>query len=104
MVKDHGLYLSSKGYRKVVLSPALSFLLFVNDIPLHLTNSTEDIYANDTTITASAHFSDLCSMTKRLRFDLDAVQRSASSNKMFIDNKKTQAPSSARKAYSCKAG
>ena len=45
-----------------VLGPIL-FLLFVNDIPLHLTNSTVDIYADDTTITASAHFSDLCSMT-----------------------------------------
>ena len=43
-----------------VSGPAL-FLLFVNDIPLHLTNSTVDIYADDTTITASAHFSDLCS-------------------------------------------
>ena len=57
-----------------VLGPAL-FLLFVNDIPLHLTNSTVDIYADDTTITANAHFSDLCSMTQRLNSDLDAVQR-----------------------------
>ena len=57
-----------------VLGPAL-FLLFVNDIPLHLTNSTVDIYADDTTITASAHFSELCSMTQRLNSDLDAVQR-----------------------------
>ena len=72
-----------------VLGPAL-FLLFVNDIPLHLTNSTVDIYADDTTITASAHFSDLCSMTQRLNSDLDAVQRWASSNKMFINKKKTK--------------
>ena len=72
-----------------VLGPAL-FLLFVNDIPLHLTNSTVDIYADDTTITARAHFSDLCSMTQRLNSDLDAVQRWASSNKMFINKKKTK--------------
>ena len=72
-----------------VLGPAL-FLLFVNDIPLHLTNSTVDIYADDTTITASAHFSDLCSMTQRLNSDLDAVQRWASCNKMFINKKKTK--------------
>ena len=70
-----------------VLGPAL-FLLFVNDIPLHLTNSTVDIYADDTTITARAHFSDLCSMTQRLNSDLDAVQRWASCNKMFINKKK----------------
>ena len=60
-----------------VLGPTL-FLLFVNDIPLHLTNSTVDVYADDTTITASVHFSDLCSMTQRLNSDLDAVQRWAS--------------------------
>ena len=72
-----------------VLGPAL-FLLFVNDIPLHLTNSTVDICADDTTITASAHFSNLCPMTQRLNSDLDAVQRWASRNKMFI-KKKTKA-------------
>ena len=49
-----------------------------------------DIYADDTTITASAHFSDLCSMTQRLNSDLDAVQRWASCNKMFINKKKTK--------------
>ena len=83
-----------------VLGPVL-FLLFVNDIPLHLTNSTVDIYADDTTITASAHFLDLCSMTQRLNSDLDAVQRWASCNKMFINNKKNEVPFSARKAHSC---
>ena len=69
-----------------VLSPPL-FLLFVNDIPLHLTNSTVDIHCDDTTITAGAHFSDLCSMT---HFDLDAVQRWVSSIKMFINKKKEE--------------
>ena len=72
-----------------VLGPVL-FLLFVNDIPLYLENSTVDIYADDTTITASAHFSDLCSMTQCLNSDLDAVHRWASSNKMFINKKKTK--------------
>ena len=72
-----------------VLGPVL-FLLFVNDLPLHLTDSTVDIYADDTTITTSAHFSDLCSITQCLNADLDAVQRWASSNKMFINKKKTR--------------
>ena len=49
-----------------------------------------DIYADDTTITANAHFSDLCSMTQRLNSDLDVVQRWASCNKMFINKKKTK--------------
>ena len=55
-----------------VLGPAL-FLLFVNGILSHLTDSTVYIYADDTTITASAHFSDLCSMTQLLNSNLDAV-------------------------------
>ena len=72
-----------------VLGPAL-FLLFVNDIPLHLTDSTVDIYADNTTITQGVHFSDLCSMTQFLNSNLDVVQRWASCNKMFINKKKTK--------------
>ena len=46
-----------------VLGPSL-FLFFVNGIPLHVTNWTVDFYADNTTTTASAYFSDLCSMTQ----------------------------------------
>ena len=38
-----------------VLGPVL-FLLFVNDIPLYLSNSIVDIYADDTTLTTSRTF------------------------------------------------
>ena len=86
-----------------VLGPA-PFLLFVNDIPLHLTDSTVDIYADNTTITQGVHFSDLCSMTPLLNSNLDVVQRWASCKKMFINKKKNEVPFSARKAHSCKAG
>ena len=64
----------ARGKQGSDLGPAL-FLLFVNDIPSHRTNSTVDIFADDTTITASVHFSDLRLMTQRLNSDLDAVQR-----------------------------
>ena len=49
-----------------------------------------NIYADDTTITTSVHFSDLCSLMQRLNSDLDTVQRWASCNKMFINKKKTK--------------
>ena len=65
--------------QRSVLGLAL-FLLFMNDIPLHLTDSTVDIYADDTIITASGHFLDLCSMTQLLNSNLDAVQRWAYSD------------------------
>ena len=45
-----------------VLGPIL-FLLFVNDIPLHLSSSSADIFADDTTITASAHYLNIQSLT-----------------------------------------
>ena len=60
-----------------VLGPVL-FLLFVNDIPLHLSGSSVDIYANDATVMASAHFSDIQSLTRRLDSDFDAVNEWAS--------------------------
>ena len=41
--------------QRSVLGPVL-FLLFVNGIPLHLSNSIVDIYADDTTLTTTAHF------------------------------------------------
>ena len=62
----------------------------MNDIPLHLTDSTVDIYADNTTITQGVHFSDLCSMTPLLNSNLDVVQRWASCKKMFINKKKTK--------------
>lgn len=37
-----------------VLGPIL-FLLYVNDIPLHLSQSSIDIFADDTTLSASSH-------------------------------------------------
>ena len=72
-----------------VLEPVL-FLLFVNDIPLHLSGLSVDIYADDTTVMASAHFSDIQSLTRRLDSDLDAVNEWASSNRLFINKAKTK--------------
>ena len=43
-----------------ILSPVL-FLLFVNDRPLNLNNSTIDIYADDTTLSLSAKWNNITS-------------------------------------------
>ena len=37
------------------------FLLFVNDMPLHLNNSNTDIYADDTTLSLSANWNNITS-------------------------------------------
>ncbi len=49
-----------------VLGPIL-FLLFVNDIPLHVSNSNLDIFADDTTLSASAQWSNIPSMVQDLK-------------------------------------
>ena len=72
-----------------VLGPIL-FLLFVNDIPLHLSSSSADIFADDTTITASAHYSNIQSLTDDLNRDLEAVGVWATNNKMLINTDKTK--------------
>ena len=74
----------------------------MNDIPLHLTDSTVDIYADNTTITQGVHFSDLCSMTQLLNSNLDVVHRWASCNKMFINKKKTKPLSVHRRRITAK--
>ena len=52
-----------------ILGPFL-FLLFVNDMPLHLNNSTIDIHADDTTLSLSANWNNITSLTKALSNDL----------------------------------
>jgi hypothetical protein len=67
-----------------VLGPIL-FLFSVNDITLHLSTSSTDIFADDTTITASAHYSNIQSLTHHLNNYLEALSEWASNNRMFIN-------------------
>ena len=69
---------------------AVLFLLFVNGIPLQLSRSSVDIFADDTTITASAHFLDIQLLTQHLNSDLAAVSKWATNNMMFINTNKTK--------------
>ena len=73
-----------------VLGPVL-FLLFVNDLPLHLSNSFVDIFADDTTMSASAHFSNISLLSEILNSDLRALDKWSTQNKMFINTTKTKA-------------
>ena len=62
-----------------ILSPFL-FLLFVNDIPLHLNNSTIDIYADDTTLSLSANWNNITSLIKALANDLENIEKWSTEN------------------------
>ena len=46
-----------------ILGPVL-FLLFVNDMPWHLNNLTIDIHADDTTLSLSANWNNITSLTQ----------------------------------------
>jgi hypothetical protein len=72
-----------------ILGPLL-FLLFVNDLPLHLEDSSVDIFADDTTLSANAHFADISSLTDILNSDLDSLNKWSAHNKMLINTKQTK--------------
>ena len=62
-----------------ILSPFL-LLLFVNDMPLHLYNSTIDVYADDTTLSLSANLENITSLTKALSNDLENIKKWSTEN------------------------
>jgi hypothetical protein len=72
-----------------ILGPLL-FLLFVNDLPLHLERSSVDIFADDTTLSANAHFAHISSLPDILNNDLDSLNKWSAQNKMLINTKKTK--------------
>jgi hypothetical protein len=71
-----------------VLGPVF-FLLFVNDLPLHLPNFSVDVFADDTTISACAHYSNISSLSDGLHGNLDALENWSMQNKMFINTGET---------------
>ena len=49
--------------QRSILGPVL-FLLFVNDMPLNLNNSTIDIYADNTTLSLTANWKNITSLAR----------------------------------------
>ena len=66
-----------------VLGPVL-FLLFVNDIPLHLSHSSIDIFSDDTILSANMHWTDIPSMVQDINSDLDDINEWSAQNRMII--------------------
>ena len=67
------------------------FLLFVNDMPLHVQKSTMDIYADDTTLSLSSNWKTLPLLNQSLPQDLSEVERWDRENKMYMNKQKTKA-------------
>ena len=70
-----------------VLGPLL-FLLYINDLPLHVKHSNIDIFADDTTLHSSSP--DIRVIQDKLSADLAEINQWCLENKMKINEKKTK--------------
>ena len=67
----------------------LFFILFINDLPLHVTSQL-DLYADDTTIIDSSDFSNISNLELSLNSSVSEVQHWANANKLPINESKTK--------------
>ena len=73
-----------------ILGPLL-FIVFINDLPFHVTSSTIDLYADDTTLTSCANFSSIDRLEQNLNSSVAEIAEWAASNKLPINESKTKA-------------
>ena len=71
-----------------ILGP-LFFILFINDLPLHVTSQL-DLYADDTTIIDSSDFSNISNLELSLNSSVSEVQHWANANNLSINESKTK--------------
>ena len=73
-----------------ILSPLL-FIVFINDLPLYVTSSRIDLYANDITLTSSTNDSSIGRLEGTLNSSIAEIVDWAASNKLPINEGKTKA-------------
>ena len=67
----------------------LFFILFINDLPLHV-SSQIDLYADDTTITNSSDFRNISHLEVSLNTSVSEIQLWANANKLPLNEEKTK--------------
>ena len=72
-----------------IVGPML-FLIFVNDAPIYVQNSSMNIYADDATLISSSRWDNTSPMDKNIQKDLENIQQWEIMNKMIINAKKTK--------------
>ena len=88
VVMEHGL-ITHCVPQGSVLGPLL-FIIFVNDLPLAVSRSIVDIYAEDTTLSASVAVSDLPAVQQRLQENKNRIADWTSENRMVLHTSKTK--------------
>ena len=89
--KTHLLFRSDMEYHRAPYSVLSWFLLFVNDIHLHCSNSSIDIFADDTTLSYNANWKDIASLSEKIESDLNNLKKWSVRNHMFVNTEKTKA-------------
>ena len=72
-----------------IVGPML-FLIFVNDAPIYVQNSSMNIYADDATLISSSTWDNTSPMDKNIQKDLENIQQWEIMNKMIINANKTK--------------
>ena len=72
-----------------ILGPLL-FIVFINDLPLHVNSSQVDLYADDTTLSSSADVKNIVKLQDALNSSMTEVHDWAISNRLPINEKKTK--------------
>ena len=79
----------------------LFFILFINDLPLHI-SADVDLYADDTTVTAAADVKNMAHLDLSLNKSVKEIQAWASANKLPINEDKTKVLTITRKRLNSK--
>ena len=71
-----------------ILDP-LFFLIFINDLPLHIASQT-DLFADDTTIMESADYRNVSELSSSLNKSMSEIELWAKANKLPLNEEKTK--------------
>ena len=71
-----------------ILGPLL-FVLFINDLPLHVSSANTDLYADDT-LTCSVNWMDMDRLQTSLNAAVSETVHWATANKLPLNEKKTK--------------
>ena len=72
-----------------ILGPLL-FVLFINDLPFHVSSANTDLYADDTTLSCSANWMDMDRLQISLNEAVSETVHWATANKLPLNEKKTK--------------
>ena len=73
-----------------ILGPLL-FIVFINNLPFHVTSSAIDLYADDTTLTSCANYSSIDRLEQNLNSSVAEIAEWSVFNKLPINESKTKA-------------